>query len=305
MSSLAGIGLKVLSTFLFAIMIALIKQLSETVPTGEIVFSRCFFALIPLLMMNLMQGNLSDCIRTDHPMRHATRAVVGASAMFSWFMALKYLPLPEATAISFAAPLMVVALAALFLGETVRLYRWGAVLLGCVGVFIILWPRLMQSGDGAEQNDTAMLGVWFAISATCLMAVASILVRRMTKTERNSAIVFYFFVATSIFSLVSLYWGWVLPDWTTLGLLVLAGIFGGVAQIIMTQAFRLTEASLLAPFDYVNMVWAIAIGAVLFDEYPSAQVMLGGAIVIAAGLLVVFRERQLRLRRQERKVQPV
>ncbi len=296
MSSFAGIGLKLLSTFLFAIMIAIIKILSDEIPTGEIVFSRCFFALVPLFVMSLFQGNWTDCVRTQHPWRHVFRSFVGAAAMFNWFLALKYLPLPEATAISFAAPLLVVALAAVFLGETVRIYRWSAVAIGFVGVFVILYPRLQESLNSdldAAQDENALFGVMAAMIATFLMSVASILVRRMTKTETNASIIFYFFAATSVFSLASLYWGWVLPDLRTFGLLVLSGIFGGVAQIAMTQAFRLAEASLLAPFDYFNMVWALLIGILFFDEFPSSAVMVGGAIVVSAGLFVILRERRL------------
>lgn len=308
MSSFAGIGLKVLSTFLFAIMIALIKILSDDVPTGEIVFSRCFFALIPLFVMSLFQGDILDCVRTSYPWRHVTRSLVGATAMFNWFLALKYLPLPEATAISFAAPLLVVALAAIFLGETVRIYRWSAVAVGFVGVFVILYPRLrdsLQSSANASGDETSLWGVGFAMVATFLMAVASILVRRMTRTESNASIVFYFFMTTSIFSLASLYWGWVWPDLQTMGLLIVCGIFGGIAQIAMTQAFRLTEASLLAPFDYFNMVWALVIGIVLFDEFPSVAVLIGGSIVVCSGLFVLLRERRMgQVKYNERSVRP-
>ena len=293
MSPLYGIGLKLLATFLFAIMVALIKMLSDRVPTGEIVFSRCFFALIPLFVMSLMQGDWRDAFATRRPWLHARRAIVGATAMSCWFLALKYLPLPEATAISFAAPLIVVALAALWLKETVRLYRWSAVGVGFVGVLIIIYPRLSSGSGGGE---TEMLGVILAAIATVMMAIASILIRQMTATERNASIMFYFFVATSLLSLFSLFWGWVLPDPETLLLLVLCGFFGGVAQIAMTQAFRLTEASLLAPFDYVNMLWAVIIGIVLFDEYPSQAVIVGGCIVVSAGLFVALRERRLGLK---------
>lgn len=296
MSPMAGIGLKVLSTFLFAIMVAIIKHLSETVPTGEIVFSRCFFALIPLFAMSLMQRNLRECIVTQRPWLHVRRALVGATAMFCWFLALRYLPLPEATAISFAAPLIVVALAALFLKETVRLYRWSAVAAGFVGVFVIVYPRLAGEVEGLEFQ-----GVLFAAVATVMMAVASILVRHMTHTEKTASIIFYFFVATSVFSLASLYWGWVWPDLETALLLVVSGLFGGMGQIAMTQAFRMTEASLLAPYDYVNMVWAIVIGVVLFDEIPSVQVVVGGSIVVAAGLFVAWRERRLGLQRKDQR----
>lgn len=296
MSSLAGVGLKILSTFLFAIMVAIIKHLSETVPTGEIVFSRCFFALIPLFVMSIMQRRVRECFETVKPWLHLRRSLVGASAMACWFLALKYLPLPEATAISFAAPLVVVALAALWLKEEVKVYRWMAVVFGFVGVLIILYPRL--AGE-AVAGDRETLGAFLAATATLLMAIASILVRQMTATERNASIIFYFFVATSLLSLTSLPWGWVMPDFLTMVLLVLSGLFGGLAQIAMTQAFRLTEASLLAPFDYVNMIWAIAIGLFLFDEVPNMEVIAGGSIVIGAGLFVALRERYLGLRNNQ------
>ena len=293
MSSLAGIGLKLLATILFAIMIAIIKHATEVMPTGEIVFMRSFFALIPLGIMAVMQGDWRDCVRTSNPWLHVRRSLVGATAMFTWFSAISMLPLPEATAISFLTPLMIVALAAIFLKEDVGLYRWSAVAVGFVGVIIILYPRL-----GQPIGDKGMIGAMLAATSTVFMASAAILVRKMTKTEKNAAIMFYFFVTASAFSLISLYWGWVVPDMQTMILLVIAGLLGGVAQILTTQAFRLTEASLLASFDYINMVWAVLVGILLFDEYPSTPVIFGGAIVILAGLFVVERERRLGLARK-------
>ncbi|WP_180966695.1 DMT family transporter [Cohaesibacter celericrescens] len=301
MNSLVGIVWKLAATCFFAVMIAIIKYASATVPTGQVVFYRCFFALFPLLIVAIMQGKLRDSLRTARPWLHFRRALVGASGMFCWFSAVGLMPLPEATAISFLSPLMVVALAAIFLKEKVRFYRWTAVAAGFIGVLIILWPRLSQS-DG----DVALLGAFFAAISTIFIASTSIMVRQMTRSETNAAIIFYFFVATSCFSLVSLIWGWVLPDWQIIGLLVLAGVMGGLGQMLMTQAFRLTEASLLAPFDYVNMIWAVIIGILVFDEYPSMPVIIGGTIVILAGMFVVYRERALGLaRKAELRVKPL
>ena len=301
MNSLVGIVWKIAATVAYAVMIAIIKYVSETVPTGEVIFSRSFFALIPLFVVAMMQGNLRDCFQTQKPWLHVRRSIVGASGMFCWFTAIGLLPLPEATAISFLSPLMVVALAAIFLKENVRVYRWTAVAVGFVGVSIILWPRLSQSS-----GDVELLGALLAAISTIFIATTSILIRQMTRSEKNAAIIFYFFIATSGFSLFSLYWGWVMPDWQIIALLVFAGIFGGLGQMLMTQAFRLTEASLLAPFDYINMVWAVIIGILIFDEYPSTPVVIGGTIVIAAGMFVVYRERQLGLiRKAEHRVKSV
>lgn len=300
MSPLTGILFKLLATFLLSIMIVIVKYASATIPTGEIMFSRSFFALIPLLIMALMQGNLRDCVVTHRPWRHAIRASVGVTAMVCWFTAISIIPLPEATAISFCAPLLIVVLSAIFLKEKVRVYRWTAVFIGFIGVSIILWPRLMDSG-----GEVAELGVMLALAAVICMAIASILIRGMTATETNASIVFYFTISAAIVSLFSLYWGWVVPDLEMYVLLVLAGLVGGVGQIAMTQAFRCAEASLLAPFDYSNMVWAILFGILIFDEYPSQPVIIGGSIVVLAGLFIIYREKKLGLKSQYRQVKPL
>lgn len=248
--------------------------------------------------MGLMQGNIRDSLTTSHPWRHVVRSIVGVAAMFSWFIVLSILPLTEATAISFAAPLLVVILAATILKETVRFYRWTAVFIGLIGVLVILWPRLVSS-----TGDVASFGVALALVSTALMALAFILIRRLTATEKNASIIFYFTVAATVFSLASMYWGWVMPSWEMCGLLVLAGLVGGVAQIAMTQAFRCAEASLLAPFDYINMVWAVLIGIYIFDEYPTPWVIAGGSIVVLAGLFIIYRENKLGITKaQPRKV---
>lgn len=288
MSPVNGILMKLLATFLLSVMTAIVKYVSSSIPTGEIMFSRSFFALIPLVIMALMQGNIRDCIVTHRPWRHFTRSFVGVVSMICWFTALSILPLPEVTAISFCAPLLIVVLSAVFLKENVRIYRWTAVCIGFVGVSIILWPRLM-----ASTGEVASFGVVLALTAVIGMALASILIRGMTATETNASIVFYFTASASVISFLSIYWGWVVPDIETCVLLVLAGLLGGLGQIAMTQAFRAAEASLLAPFEYSNMVWAIILGIVIFDEYPSQPVIIGGTIVVLAGLFIIYRENHL------------
>ncbi|MBL4892445.1 MAG: DMT family transporter [Rhizobiaceae bacterium] len=297
MSPLNGIMLKLLATFLLSLMTAIVKYASTTIPTGEIIFSRSFFALIPLMIMALMQGKLRDCVVTHRPWRHVVRASVGVTAMVCWFTALSIMPLPEVTAISFCAPLLIVVMSAVFLKEKVRIYRWTAVFIGFIGVSIILWPRLM-----ASSGEVAGYGVALTLVAVIFMAIASILIRGMTATETNASIIFYFTVSASVVSLFSLYWGWVVPDLKMYVLLVSAGLLGGLGQIAMTQAFRAAEASLLAPFDYSNMVWAILFGIFIFDEYPSEPVIIGGSIVVVAGLFIIYRENKLGLKSQYRPV---
>nr|WP_319388476.1 DMT family transporter [uncultured Cohaesibacter sp.] len=298
MNALYGIGLKIASTVMFAIMLALIKYTAETMPIGEVIFFRCLFAIPPLFLVTALQGDWRDCIRTNNPWSHVRRSVVGATSMFCWFVSITLLPLPEATAISFINPMMIVALAAIFLKETVRAYRWTAVAVSFVGVLIILSPRL-----AASSGDVGLLGAVLCLASTTLGGLAGILIRLMTKTEKSSAIVFYFFVTATLFSSFSAYWGWIMPDARTFGLMVLAGVFGGLGQILMTRSYSVAEASLIAPFDYVNVVWNVIIAIVLFSEYPSHAVLVGGSIVVLAGLFVVYRERQLGVSRKvERQV---
>lgn len=293
MNALYGIGLKIASTMSFAVMLALIKYTSEYMPIGELIFARCFFALPPLLLVTAWQSDWRDCIRTKNPWAHVRRSAVGTAAMFCWFVSISMLPLPEATAISFLNPLMIVAMAALFLKEVVKAYRWTAVGVSFIGVLIILSPRLSGS-----TGDVGLLGAILCLSSTVFTGMAGILIRQMTKTENNSAIIFYFFVTSSFFSLISIYWGWVVPDLGTFGLMVLAGIFGGLGQIFITKSYSVAEASLVAPFDYVNVVWNVLIGIVIFGEYPSHAVVVGGGIVVVAGMFVIYRERQLGVSRK-------
>ena len=300
MNALYGIGLKIGSTIFFAVMLALIKYTAESMPIGEVIFARCFFALPPLLLVTAIQSDWRDCIRTKNPWAHVRRSAVGTTSMFCWFTSVSLLPLPEATAISFLNPLMIVAMAALFLKEVVKAYRWTAVGISLVGVLIILSPRLAGS-----TGDVGLLGAILCLASTVLTGLAGILIRQMTKTENNSAIIFYFFVTASCFSLITIYWGWVIPDLKTFALMVLAGVFGGLGQILMTKSYSVAEASLVAPFDYVNVVWNVVIGIVLFGEYPSHAVIVGGGIVVLAGMFVVYRERQLGVsRKAERQVKP-
>src|SRR3954447_1547075 len=137
-----GIALKIASTFVFTLMSVCVKLVADRVPAGEIVFARSFFALVPVGGMLIWQGQLFRSLRPDRPWLHASRGAIGISSMAFGFMALGYLPLPEAMMIGYAAPLMVVALSAIILSEVVRVYRWTATGIGFIGIVIILSPNL-------------------------------------------------------------------------------------------------------------------------------------------------------------------
>lgn len=290
-----GITLKVGSALLFTGMVALVKILSARYPVGEIIFARSFFGILPVLAMAAWRGELPGAFHTKRPMGHISRAVVGGLAMTFWFAALARLPLPDATAISFAAPLITVVFAALILHETVRIYRWSAVVVGFIGILIILSPHL---GGSVEGPETAT-GSAFAFTSAVFMALAMITVRRLTGTERTSTIVIWFAGVTSIMALMSAPFGWVMPDATDFAMLLCMGLLGGVGQILLTSSYRFADASTIAPFDYSTMLWTVIVGWLVFSDVPSVEVIAGALIVIGAGVFVIFRERALGLDRSK------
>ncbi|MCV2874709.1 DMT family transporter [Rhodobacteraceae bacterium XHP0102] len=295
MNPLRGIAYKIASVCVFVAMAALIKATSDHVPPGQAVFFRSFFA-IPVIMAWLWyRHELSSGLRTVSPMGHVWRGVIGTSSMGLGFAGLGLLPLPEVTAIGYAAPILVVVFAAMFLGEDVRLFRLGMVALGMVGVVIVLSPRL--SLDAADTTHAEALGAMIVLMSAVCAALAQVFVRKMVATESTSAIVFWFSITATALSLLTLPWGWVIPDLREAGLLILAGLLGGVGQILLTSSYREADASLIAPFEYSSMLLALGVGYMVFDEVPSGTMLLGATIIIAAGIAIILRERKLGLER--------
>ena len=303
MQQIHGIGLKIGAIALFTVMFALVKALSDTIPAGQAVFFRSAFAIPVLFAWLLMQNELSGAVSVKSKRAHVWRGFVGTAAMGLNFTAAGYLPLPEITAIGFTTPLLIVVFASVMLRERVGVYRISAVLVGLIGVLIIVEPRLTLGEMNAAQ-DAMMLGVILAITAAACAALAQIQIRKMVQVERTSAIIFYFCITASVFSL-STVGTWVWPSPPQFLILILIGILGGVGQIMLTAAYRNAPASVIAPFDYTAMIFALGIGYFAFAELPSAQMILGAGIVIAAGIFVILREAQLGLRRgQARRAKP-
>jgi drug/metabolite transporter (DMT)-like permease len=291
-----GILFKVLALFLFSIMASLIKASAPHVPPWQAVFFRSFFALPIILIWLAQRHDLRTGLKTKRPLGHLWRGLIGTTAMGMGFSALGILPLPEVTAIGFAAPLFTVLLAALLLGETVRVFRLTALAIGLVGVAIIIAPRLTVFEVGGLEG-LLLLGALLALGSAFLRALAIIHVRRLVKTEETAAIVFYFSLTATCASLATIPLGWVMPTTQEFAFLISAGLVGGVAQIFLTTSYRFAQASTLAPFDYVSMIFALVIGYFIFSEVPTSATLIGSAIVIAAGILIIYRERKLGLER--------
>lgn len=299
---LRGIVLKCLSVLIFTLMYALIKTTSQGghgVPPGQQVFFRSFFAIPVILIWLAWRRELGVGLKTFRPMGHFYRGIVGTGAMALGFWGLALLPLPEVTAIGYAAPLLVVVFAAMFLGEDVRLFRLSMVGLGLLGVLIVLSPRISTSADIGYRET---LGAVVTLCGAACAALAQIFVRKLVQQERTSAIVFWFSVTSSILGLLTLpFFGWVLPDTKTAILLVTTGLLGGLGQIFLTSAYRYADASLVAPFEYTSMLLALAIGWFVFDEAPTLVMLAGATLVITAGILIIWRERQLGLERSRQR----
>ncbi|CAN0535291.1 MAG: EamA family transporter [Mameliella sp.] len=293
MSPLRGIALKLTAVVLFTIMASLIKASSEYVPTGEAVFFRSFFAMPVIVAWLAMRGDLRSGLKAKNPLLHIWRGLIGVMAMGCGFAALGLLPLPEVTALGFAAPMMTVLLAALMLGERLRAFRLSAVGLGLLGVLIVLWPRLSLD----ELGGSATLGVALVLTSAVMRALAQIQIRKMVAVEETSAIVFYFSLTATVFSLATIPFGWVWPAPEVVMMLVGAGLIGGIGQIFLTSAYRFAGAAVVAPFDYASILLAILFGYWFFDEVPTAMVLIGSVVVVAAGGIIIWRERQLGLQR--------
>ena len=295
MSPLRGITFKILSVCAFDAMASLIKAASDAVPPGQAVFFRALFAIPVIGAWLALRGELHTGLRTRNPMGHVWRGLVGTSAMGLSFAGLGLLPLPEVTAIGYAAPILVVIFAAMFLGEKVRLFRLSMVTLGMAGVLVVLSPRLQLDPTSADTR-AALGAVLVLLSAVCA-ALAQVFVRKLVQTETVSAIVFYFSCTAALMALCTLPWGWSVPAPGVLAMLVGAGLLGGVGQILLTTSYRHADASLIAPFEYASMILAIVVGYTVFGEVPGNATLAGAGMVVTAGILIIWRERQLGLQR--------
>jgi len=281
-----GIAFMLLSVALFSTMDGMIKWLGADYPTLQIVFFRSLFAFVPLGFFLARSGSLA-ALKTHSLLGHLLRAMVGLSAMSIFFYAYSQMPLANVVAIGFAAPLFVTALSVPLLGERVGPRRWSAVAVGFLGVLVMVRP----------DRDVFEGVAWLALAGTVFYALAMIFVRRLSRTETSMAIVFYFTLACTLVSGAALPFVWTTPDTLGWALLIAVGLLGGLAQLTMTTAFRLAEASVVAPFDYSAMVWTAMIGYLFWQEVPGPHIWLGVAIVGGSGLYIVQREARLGLPR--------
>jgi drug/metabolite transporter (DMT)-like permease len=284
---LAGIALRLLTALLLAVMFALVKLASTRgVNVVESLFYRqCGSALCAIGVVAAGPGIAS--LRTRRVWAHVGRMALGLAAMAFNFVAFILLPLAEATTIGFSVPIFSVVLAALLLGEPTGRWRWGAVAAGFAGVLLIVQP-----GGG----DVPLLGASVALAAALLTASVTIVIRRLGATERAATTVFWFAVSSLVpLGLLMLHFGHAheRATWLTLAGLALAG---GLAQLTLTGALRLAPVALVMPMDYTSLLWAVLLGSWIFGELPNPWTWVGAPVIIASGLVIVWREHRLHRR---------
>jgi drug/metabolite transporter (DMT)-like permease len=295
---LLGIALKIASTIAFTAMSTLIKLVSDRYPVGEIVFFRSALALVPVATW-VGWREFPYIFRTSRFGGHVVRSVAGSASMFCSFSALSLLPIADATAIGYASPLLTVVFAVVLLHEKVHVYRWSAVAVGLGGVLIILSDYF--GPEAGDVTHASSVGASLAVAGAVMSALAATQTRSLTRLEAAATIVVYFSSLTAFFALFTLPFGWAMPHGLDIAALCGAGIFGGIGQVLLTQSYRFGDASVVAPFDYTSMIWTLFVSLAIFGTWPSPIVLSGAAVVIAAGLFVIWRERALGIERNRSK----
>lgn len=274
-----AVGCFLLAILLFAGMDTLIKQLSAGYPVAQLMFVRSATALA-LVGGVAMARDGWGALRTRRPLGHVWRAFAGLLSMGCYFYAFKHLPLAEVYVLSFAGPLFITALSMPLLGEAVGWRRWTAVLAGFAGVVVMARP------DAGVPSLPVLVG----LAAAFFYALAMIAVRGLSRTESNGVIVTYLLLTTTVVSGVAAVPVWLAPGPTDLGLMLAVGVLGAGGQVLITQAFRLGPAVVVAPFEYTGMIWATLFGFLVFGEVPTPAALTGAGIIIASGLYILHRE---------------
>ena len=267
-----------MSVCAFSIMDLLVKW-SQDYPTGEVLFFRGFFGLL-LTYFLIPKDKLKSFYKTDRKLEHFFRCFAGIIALIAIVVALRELPLAIVVSLSYAAPLFITVLSIFLLSEKVGIFRWIAVLIGFVGVLVISEPGFN------EVNYLYILPIIFCIG----MAFVTITIRKLSTSEPVWLISIFFTLTITFVSLFTIPFGWVLPNFKDFILLALIGVTGGGANLLLTQSYKLSEVSLVAPLKYLSLIFAILFGYLIWDEIPSYKNLVGAALVIAASLIILRRE---------------
>jgi drug/metabolite transporter (DMT)-like permease len=274
----AGILLMILAVGLFTVMNTFVKLIGPGYHPFEAVFFRNVVAVFLVIPFVLASGGLGT-LKTKRPSGHLLRAVAGITSNVCFFAAYQRIALADGMVVSMAVPIFATLLAIPLLGEKVGWRRWVAILAGFIGVLIALKP-----GGGIQT------GSLFALAGTFAWALTILFVKKLSTTETPYTIVFYYMLTGAVIAAAVMPWVWVTPTPQVLIYYLGAGVVGGLAQIAMTFALKLAPASVVSPFEYTQIGWAVLFDLALWGVSPSAATLIGAAIVIATGLYIFYRE---------------
>ncbi len=277
-----GVLYGIASIACFAMMDACVKWL-DMFPVGQVLFSRFFFGLIPILML-VPRGEFKTFYKTSRPKLHAFRAITGTLAIIALFIALREIPLADVVSLTFGGPIFVTLGSIFFLSEKVGVKRWLAVLIGFFGMLLIVKPAY------EELNIYYIFPIIFCIFFACV----ALSIRSLSSTEPNYRIALYFSLLSMIVGLLTLPFGWVMPNKFEFFLLIFTGLVGSVANILLTVSLRYAEASLVTPTKYLNLVFAILLGYFIWSEIPKLLTLVGAGLIIISSVIIFMRESELK-----------
>ncbi len=270
------------SVICFSTMDLIVKYLND-VPFGQVLFMRFFFGMIPIFFL-IPRDKIFTFYKTRRPILHAFRAVSGTIAIIALFVGLRNLPLTDVISLTFTGPLFVTIMSVIFLSEKVGIRRWSAVAIGFIGMLFIVRPAF------EEMNLYYIFPVIFSLG----FANVAISIRSLSKTEPNYLIAFYFSILSLFVGLATIVNGWIWPTPYEAFLFFLLGLAGGIANLLLTQSYRLADASLVSPIKYLSLVIAVAAGYLIFSEIPKIMTLVGAGLIVVSSFIIFRREETLK-----------
>ena len=262
----------------FSLMDIIVKW-SVDYPIGQVLFFRGFFGIIFYFFV-IPRDRFHNFYQTKRPGLHFLRCISGLIALVAIFIALRKLPLATVVSISFAAPIFTTIFSIFLLSEKVGIFRWLAVIVGFIGILIITEPGISQ------MNIYYIFPIIFCLG----LSYVAITIRQLSTTEPVWLISFYFSLSITLLSFLTIPQGWVMPSFDHLILLSLIGIFGGVANLWLSQSYKYSEVSLVTPLKYLALVFAIIFGYLIWGEVPTIKTLTGAILVIISTLIIFRRE---------------
>jgi drug/metabolite transporter (DMT)-like permease len=269
--------------FMFSVMNVFAKLLSEHHHVIEVGFYRNLIALLPMLVMIYAMGRRDILSIKSSPYKVIARSVIGTVSLVATFGAFSLLPMADATAFLFTSSLLVPALGFFILKENVGRYRWGAILIGFMGVLYMLQPT----------GDVNMMGAAVALSAASMHAGLQIILRSLGKTESPETVTFYFVFIGTFVSLIPMPLVFTMPTWNEAPLIIGLGLTGVAAQFLLSNAYKYAQAAIVTVFNYSGIIWATLFGWAIWNEWPTSTILTGAVVVIASNVFIVYREHKL------------